>query len=123
MVFILLFIIATAALIAMFLIKIRAMQKNPEHYMKQLSDKKPNWFSLHPDTLETRLRGMTDNVVKPTLHKSLVIGFAVYKNATIALTKFMRKKFYALLHYSLKRGEQKSAPTGKRLRDVHEGKE
>lgn len=123
MVFILIFIIATAALITLFLLKIRAMQKNPEHYMKQLTKKGPEWFSLHPETLDTTLRGMTDRVVKPTLHKSLVVGFALYKNASIAVTKFMRKKFYTLLHYSLKRGENKHATTGKRLRDVHERNE
>lgn len=120
MTFILLFIIATAALITLFLIKIRAMKKNPDLYIDRL-EKSNDWFTLHPETLEKKMRGMTDNVIKPTLHKSLVVGFALYKNGNIALTKFMRKKFYAMLHYSLKRNEQKQAPTSKRLRDVHEG--
>lgn len=122
MVFILIFIIATAALITFFLVKIRAMQKNPEMYLDRL-EKNGEWFTIHPETLDKKLRGMTDNVVKPTLHKSLVVGFAVYRNANIALTKFMRKKFYSLLHYSLKRGEHKQASNGKRLRDVHKGNE
>jgi len=122
MTFILIFLVATAALIVLFLVKIRAMKKNPELYVSRLEESK-EWFTVHPETLHTQLRGMTDNVVKPTLHKSLVVGFALYKNANIALTKFMRRKFYALLHYSLKRGDHKHVSTGKRLRDVHEGNE
>ncbi len=123
MTFVLLFIIATAVLIVLFLVKIRAMQKNPELYLKKL-EQGSEWFRMHPEALDRKMKHTADTVVKPTLHKSLVVGFALYKNANVWITRFMRKNFYTLLHYSLKRGEHHEAKTTtKRLRDIHEGNE
>lgn len=104
MTFVLIFIIATAALIVLFLVKIRAMQRDPERYIKRLQAS-TEWYRLHPETIDRNIKRTTDTVIKPTLHKTLVVGFALYKNAGIAITRFMRKNFYSLLHYSLKRGD------------------
>lgn len=111
MTFVLIFIIATAALIVLFLIKIRAMQRDPERYLQRLQNS-TEWYRLHPEIVDRNIKKTTDTVIKPTLHKALVVGFALYKNAGIGITKFMRKNFYSLLHYSLRRGDHgtKTAP-------------
>ena len=119
MTFVLIFIAATAALIVLFLVKIRAMQKNPDAYLRKLENS-TEWYHLHPEILDRNMKRTADTVIKPALHKALVIGFALYKNAGIGITRFMRKNFYSLLQYSLKRGDHKKDHTSKSLRDVHE---
>lgn len=119
MTFVLIFIIATAALIVLFLVKIRAMQKHPEAYLRKLENSS-EWYNLHPEVLDRNMKKTADTVIKPALHKTLVVSFALYKNASIGVTKFMRKNFYSLLHYSLKRGDHEKTRETKSLRDVHE---
>lgn len=119
MTFVLIFLFATAALIVLFLVKIRAMQKQPDVYLAKL-EKSTEWYNLHPEVLDGHLKKTADTVVKPTLHKILVVSFAVYKNTSIAITKFMRKNFYSLLHYSMKRDHKHQERNGKSLRDAHE---
>lgn len=122
MTFVLIFIGSTAALIVLFLIKIRAMQRKPEEYLRKL-ERSTEWYNLHPEVLDRNMKRTVDTVIKPTLHKALVVGFALYKNTSIAITKFMRKNFYNLLHYSLKRGDTEKPRTSKTLREIHENRE
>ena len=118
MTFVLIFIGATAALIVLFLVKIRAMQKHPDVYLRKL-ERSTQWYQLEPEALDRNLRRTADSVIKPALHTTLVTGFALYKNASIAITKFMRRTFYNLLHYSLKRGDEKKPRETESLRKVH----